>query len=400
MKGTTTLILGGGFGGLAAAYTLRSLIPSDHRITMIDKSYSFHVGAAKTWVMLGDKTLEEVTRKRRQLTPQGVEFVEAKVEAINLALGEVQTTKGMLKGDFIIIGLGADVNMSAVPGLQEAAHTFYTLDGAVRLRQTLKDFSGGDVVFLIPRTPFKCPPAPYEAALLLQDLFNKRGIQGKAQIHFYTIEPLPMPTAGPETGAFVRGLLEDAGISYRPLHKVVRVDASEKRIHFENGNSTGYDLLIAVPPHESPRVVREAGLTNESGWVPVNPKTMAVSQGQASIPVYAVGDVTSVSLPGRFKPDVPLVLPKAGVFAASQGVVVARQIAGRITGEAASGEFEGKGFCYIETGGGKAVKGEGSFFDLPHPHMNRRDPDGVQYNDKVRWVHQWLEGSFSELLKE
>lgn len=398
MKPTTTLILGGGFGGLATAWTLRSLIPADHKIAVFDKSDSFSVGAAKTWVMVGDKSRDEVSRTRKNLLPQNVEFVEAEIEGMNLALGEVHTRQGVRKGDFMVIALGADVKMSAIPGLQENAQTFYTLDGATRLRGTLADFQGGDVVFLIPRTPFKCPPAPYEAAMVLESSFRKRGLKGKSRISIVTVEPMPMSTAGPEMGSFVRKLIEQRGIAYQTLRKTVRIDGPNRKILFEQGDPVSYDLLIAVPPHESPHAVRDAGLTNESGWVPVNPETMVVSQGQSSIPVYAVGDITSVQLPGKFNPEVSLVLPKAGVFAASQGGIAARQIAGRINDKPVSDVFDGKGFCYLEVGDDEAVKGEGSFFELPHPMMSRHEADQAQYKDKVRWVDQWLAGSFPELL--
>jgi len=177
------------------------------------------------------------------------------------------------------------------------------------------------------------------------------------------------------------------------------VDPERRTVYFEDGSSASYGLLIAIPRHESPRIVRDAELVNESGWVPVDPKTMTVMRGQPSIPVFAVGDVTTVSLPGRYKPEMPLVLPKAGVFAASQGVIAARQIAGRILNEPVVETFDGKGFCYIETGDGTAVKGEGSFFELPHPVMNRQQPDKAQYQDKVQWVNKWLFGEFAELLK-
>ena len=398
MNPTTTLILGGGFGGLAAAYTLRALIPLDHKIVMIDKTASFHVGATKTWVMLGEKSREKILRDRKSLIPGNVDFLEAEIEAVNPALGEVRTNKGNRKADFLIIALGADVNMSAVTDIPQHAHTFYTVEGAVRLEKALKAFNGGEIVILIPRTPFKCPPAPYEAAMLLQNSLAKRGLQESAKISICTVEPLPMPTAGPETGTFVRGLVEKQGIGFYPLRKMARIDGSNKRIFFEDGSTQGYDLLIVIPPHESPRVVRDAGLTNQSGWIPVNPKTMQVTVGESAIPVYAVGDITSVPLPGRFKPDVPLVLPKAGVFAASQGVVAAHQIARRILNKAIAEEFDGKGFCYIEVGDDRAVKGEGTFFALPNPMMVRREPDRGQFNDKIRWVEQWLAGSFSELL--
>jgi sulfide:quinone oxidoreductase len=387
---TSTLILGAGFGGLAAARTLRHLLPRQHRITVVDQSTQFYVGATKTWVMLGDRTVDSIQRDRASLLPGGVEFHQAGVLGIDIASGRVTTTMGELKADYLVIALGADVTMDPVPGLKEAADSFYTVDGAVKLREKLNGFGGGEVVFLIPRTPFKCPPAPYEAAMLLDHAFRKKELREKSPVSIYTIEPSPMPTAGPEMGSFIRGLLAEREIPYHPLKKTTSVSAAERRVFFEDGSSVQYDLLIAIPPHVPPPAVRESGLTSESGWIPVDPKMMRVKHEGLAVPTYAVGDITSVALPGRYKPDVPLVLPKAGVFAAAHGEIAAGHIAASILGSPASESFDGRGFCYIEVGEDKAVKGEGSFFELPHPIMTSRPPDKEQYRDKLDWVERWL----------
>jgi sulfide:quinone oxidoreductase len=286
-----------------------------------------------------------------------------------------------LTWDFLVIALGADLDLGVVPGLAEAAESFYTVEGAERLRRKLEAFPGGDVVVLIPKIPFKCPPAPYEAAMLLEEAFRRRGAAARLAIH--TVEPAPMGTAGPEMGAFIKAELARRDIAYFPQRVTGRVDASEGRIVFQDGGEARYDLLIAIPPHVAPQVVREAGLTGPAGWIPVDPRTLEVA-GHPN--VHAVGDVAAVPLPGRFKPEMPLSLPKAGVFAHAQGRVAAHRIAARILGTAAEETFDGKGYCFLETGGGRAVKAEGSFFDLPHPAMEKREPDPTQLREKHAWV--------------
>jgi sulfide:quinone oxidoreductase len=248
----------------------------------------------------------------------------------------------------------------------------------------LEQFSGGDLVILIPKAPFKCPPAPYEAAMLLHAAFTARGLAGKARIAICTVEPAPMPTAGPEIGQYIRSELAQRGIDYQPQKKTVRVDGAARRVVFEDGGEVGYDLLVAIPPHEAPKVVRDAQLTNASGWIPVDPQTLQVKTVAGE--VYAVGDVTVVPLPGRYKPDVALSLPKAGVFAEAQGRVVAHQIAAKLLGAVPKETFDGAGYCYLETGGGRAVKADGSFFELPHPVMRKQPPDEAQFRDKLDWV--------------
>ncbi len=384
MPATTTLILGGGFGGIAAANALRRLLPPEHAIVVVDRAADFHVGAGKTWIALGERKYAEIARPRAGLLAPGVDCAQAAVTALELAARRVVTGQGPLRFDHLVIALGADLNLAAVPGLAEAAHTFYTVDGAERLRPALERFAGGDLVLLIPRVPFKCPPAPYEAAMLLHAAFAARGLAGKARIAIWTVEPAPMATAGPEMGQYIRGELAERGIDYRTQQRTVRVDAAARRVVFEDGAEARYDLLVAVPPHEAPQVVRDAQLAGPSGWISVDPQTLRVKGAEGE--VYAVGDVTAVPLPGRYKPDVALALPKAGVFAEAQGRVVAHQIAAKLLGAAPRETFDGVGYCYLETGGGRAVKADGSFFELPHPVMRKQPPDEAQLRDKLDWV--------------
>lgn len=389
MSAKTTVILGGGFGGIATANSLRGLLPSEHPITVVDDSSRFHVGAGKTWVMLGERTYEQISQERTALLAPGIQFVKSTVQSISLTERTVSAGTASLSWDFLVLALGADLNPAAVPGLAEAAHTFYTVEGAQRLKAALDQFSGGDVAIVIPRTPFKCPPAPYEAALLLHEAFRRRGLAGKVHLAIHTIEGAPMATAGPDMGQYIKNELAQRDIAFFPQRVVARIDGAARRVVFEGGSEARYDLLIAVPPHAAPKVVRDAQLINQSGWIPVDPKTMQVMQEAAS-EVYAVGDVTSVPLPGRYRPDVGLVLPKAGVFAEAHGRIAAHQIAARILGRAPEEAFDGKGYCFLEIGDQQAVKTDGSFFELPHPIMEKRVPDKAQFRDKLDWVERLL----------
>jgi sulfide:quinone oxidoreductase len=390
MSATTTLILGGGFGGVSAANSLRRLLPPEHEIIVIDKSARFHVGAGKTWIMLGERTYEQISQALSALLAPGVRFLQANVLGLNLSSHSASTDKAELHWDYLVIALGADLNPASVPGLAEAAHTFYTVEGAQRLRPALERFSDGDLAILIPKVPFKCPPGPYEAAMLLHHAFGTRGLTEKIHIAIYTAEGAPMATAGAEMGQYIREQLAQRGIGFHPQRRTARVDGAAQRIVFEDGSETRYDLLIAIPPHEAPKVVRDAQLTNQSGWIPVDPQTLQVKTAPEPGEVYAIGDVTTVPLPGRFKPDMALSLPKAGVFAEAHGRVVAHQIAGKILARAPSETFDGHGYCFLEVGGGRAVKADGAFFALPHPVMQKRAADAAQFRDKLDWVARQL----------
>ncbi len=389
-SGSTSVILGGGFGGIVTARRLREALPEPHRVVLVEQKPDFAVGATKTWVMLGLVDPEEVSHSLDRLKRKRIDVRRTGVRRIDVLSRIVSTTGGEIRADYLVIALGADLNMSLVPGLEKAAQTFYTMEGAVRLREKLRTFDGGEVVVLIPRVPFKCPPGPYEAAMLLHAYFQGRGLGERTRINVHTVEKMPMATAGPEIGAYVKAELEKRAIGYHPLQKVESVDPARKTVLFQDRSSVPYDLLIAIPPHEAPVAARESGLTGQAGWVPVDPKTLELAAEHEAHRVYAIGDVASVALPGRFQPDAPLALPKAGVFAESQGAVVAKAIASHVLGRESADRFDGKGFCYIETGNGLALRGDGSFFELPHPVMTPREPDAVQYVAKKQWAADWI----------
>ena len=226
--------------------------------------------------------------------------------------------------------------------------------------------------------------------MLLHHSFARRGLLGTVRLSIHTVEGAPMATAGPEMGQYIKGELTRRGIEFFSQRAVARVNPTERIVHFEDGSEAHYDLLLTVPPHEAPKDVHDAQLTNPSGWIPVDPLTLQVKLPPDTQNVYAVGDITSVPLPGRFKPEVGLSLPKAGVMAEKHGRVAAYQIAARVLGHAPLETFDGKGNCFLETGEGRAVRAEGSFFELPHPVMQKRDPDEAQFRDKLDWVERLL----------
>lgn len=390
MADTTTIILGGGFGGIVTANNLRSLLGSEHEIILIDHSPHFLVGATKTWVMLGQRSPSEVLVNRSGLSRRGIQVLEHEVLNIDIANGEVETHRGMLRADFIVIALGANLNMGLIPGLKAAAHTFYTLEGAEKLQPVLDNFKAGEIILLIARVPFKCPPAPYEAALLLHDYFNQRGLRQDINLSIYTVENAPMATAGPEIGQMIQAELAKRDIAFHPGKKAVRCNADLNSVIFADDTEVAYDLLIAVPPHEAPKVVQRAGIVDTSGWIPVNPDTLEVSSFSGRAKLFAVGDVTRMILPGRYDSETPLALPKAGVMADAQGHVVAQQIASLVNPTSSGKVFDGVGVCFLETGEEKAIKAEGHFFAEPHPVMASNPPRPNYYQEKLSWIEDWL----------
>jgi sulfide:quinone oxidoreductase len=386
MSAETVVILGGGVGGLVTANELARRLPSAHRIVLLERSGRHAFAPSLLWLMVGDRRAAEITRDLRTLVRPRVEIVHAEVGSIDCAGRRIEAGGRAIGYDYLVIALGAELVPDAIPGLAEAAHTFYTLDGAERLRGALREVTGGTVAVVVSALPYKCPGAPHEGAMLLSDYFRRRGLRGKVELHLFTPEPQAMPVAGPELGAAVEGMLRSRGIGFHPSHRLTAVDPGRQELAFDGKPTARYDLLVAIPPHRGPRLVREAGLANDAGWVAVDRRTLATPRER----VYAIGDVTAIPIPGRWKPDVPLMLPKAGVFAHDQARVVARRIAAEVLGARAAEEFCGDGYCMLEAGEDVAGFAFGNFFAEPSPDVRLRQIGRAWHLGKVLFERWWL----------
>ncbi len=386
MPSKTVVILGGGVGGMIAANQLRRCLTPDHRVVLVERNREHAFAPSFLWLMTGDRKPDQVCRPLATLLRRGVECVHAKAEALDLPRRRVITSAGEFDFDYLIVAVGAGLAPEAVPGLAEASRTFYTFLGATGLSSALADFTGGRIAVVVAAMPYKCPGAPHEGAMLIADYFRRTGRRKGVEIHLFTPEPQPMPVAGPELGAAVAQMLEAKEIRFHPLHALASVDPAARTMRFQQGQIERYDLLVAVPPHRAPRVVREAGLTNPAGWVPVNPQTLETQHDR----VFAIGDVTAIPIPGRWKPDVPLMLPKAGVFAHVQAEVVAARIAAEIEGRKPGATFCGDGYCMLETGEDLAGFAYGNFFAEPAPKVNLRQIGKAWHIGKVLFERWWL----------
>jgi sulfide:quinone oxidoreductase len=374
------IVLGGGIGGVVAATRLRRRLSRKHRVILVEREADYAFSPSFPWVMAGMRSPEAIRRPRTRQSGIGVERIQGEIERIEPQARTVTVNGRELAGDYLVIALGAELAPQTIPGLAEAGDTFYTLDGAQRLNEARRTFRGGRIVVLVASVPFKCPAAPLEAALLLEYDCRKRGVRQDTQVAIYSPEPAPMPSAGPENSRRLRAMLEGRGIAYHADNAVVRVDSSDKRIHFASGETAAFDWLVYVPPHRAPQVVHDAGLVGESGWIPVDRHSLATEFDK----VFAIGDVSGIKLSSG-KP-----LPKAGVMAHRQAEVVAHNLVHAITGKGEVRQFDGHGACFIETGGGKAGFGSGDFYAEPAPIMKLRPPGYLMHLGKVAYEKFWL----------
>jgi sulfide:quinone oxidoreductase len=261
------------------ARRLRRHLGHAHRVVLVERDDTYRYAPSYLWVMTGARWPEQVSRDLRRLRRHGIELLTADVLELDVTHRRVKTSEAEVGFDYLVVALGAQLTPEAIPGFSEAAHSVYTLDGAIKTREALRDFEGGRVAVLVSRLPYKCPAAPYETAFLIEALLRARGLRDRTSVDVYTPEPFPMPTAGAEIGQALQVMLDEHDIGFHPGQHVESVDPVSRKVAFADGSQVPMDLLVGVPPHQVPDVVRASELAGESGFIPVDASSLATSTG-------------------------------------------------------------------------------------------------------------------------
>ncbi len=381
MCGKTIVVIGGGTGGIVLANRLRERLAPPHRITVVERSETHAFAPSFLWLMVGQRRREDVTRPLRRLLRRGVDLVVGEARDIDPKQRLVRVGAGTIGYDVLVLASGTEMSFDTVSGLA-LAESFFTLDGADRLQTVLREFRGGKVALVVASTPYKCPGAPAEGAMLIRDVLRQRGVP--AEVDLYTPEPQPMPVAGPQLGEAVRSMLAERGVGYHPRHTLLSADRGA--LVFKDREPASADLVVAIPRHRPPGILKTAGVTNDAGWAVPDPRTLATRDPS----IFAIGDCTSIPLPGRWNPGTPLSLPKAGVFAHAQAIALADRLAAGIEGKGRAPDFCADGFCMLE--GGEEVAGfaYGDFYATPVPEIHLRNVGKVWHVAKVLFETWWL----------
>lgn len=374
---TRVVIVGGGLGGLACA---RRLAKRDGNLDvhLVDRKSSHHFPPSFPWVAVGKRRGRggEVSHPLARLVRRGVRFTETEVTGMDLDRGAISTISGEIPYDQLVLAPGATLVPESVEGLAEAAHGFYTLPDAERLRDALVAFSGGRVLIAVVAAPYRSLAAPYEAAFLINDFLRRGDVSAKVDV--ITAEPRPIPVADHETGDRVAGMLERRGIGFQPDRQLESVDPDTREARFSDG-SEPFDLLIAVPPHRAPGFIAASPLAGPNGWLQAEPFSLSVHSN-----VHAIGDVTEIELSGGS------MLPKAGVLAQAEAAVVADNIATSAAGYRPRREFEGSLDYYLDVGSGRAARAQGYFYRSPRGRVRIRRPARRWHRDKVLFERRSL----------
>ncbi len=377
----TILVLGAGTGGIITAKELNKKVGNDGevnpvKIILFEKEEKNVFAPSLLWLMVGKRKSQQVYKNTNKLAGAGIEVVLGLIENVNPENISVIVKGKEYKGDYMVISLG--VEQTPEHNLDKFGFDFYTVEGAATFNERLQSFKGGKIAVLVPSLPFKCPAAPYEAAMLVESFIRNKGLGSKTEILLYTPEPGPMGVAGKELSGAVRQMVEMKGIKFFPEYQLTAT--SDKTLTFSNGKTTEYDLLTYTPKHQCPTVISKTNLIGKSGWIETNRNTM-----ETQFPnVYAIGDITFIPL------EMGKPLPKAGVFAHYQAETVAHNIAQKIYGKSDFKTFNGEGQCFLEMGNGKAGYAGGNFYGSPLPIVKMKKPGYFWHWTKVWFEKYWF----------
>jgi sulfide:quinone oxidoreductase len=366
---TRVVVLGAGFGGLELTTLLSDALGDGIDVVLVDKAGAFVFGFSKLDVMFGRQPAASVQHPYRDIVKPGVRFVQTTVRSIDPAAKRVVTDAGTFEADVLVVALGADYDLAATPGLVDGGTEFYSVPGAIAMRDVLSRFERGPAIVGVAGKSFKCPPAPSEAALLLHDYLTTRGRRAACDITLVMPFGTPVPPS-PDTSQAILAAFAERGIRFVKDSLVTSLDPGRKVAVLSDGGELPYELFLGVPVHRVPEVVVDSGLAAHAhDWVPVNKQTL-----ETRFPgVYAVGDVNGVGT------------PKAGVFAEGSARVVAEAIIARLRGGTTPEAYKGQGSCYVEFGHDQVGRVDVDFLSGPKPTGTFQPPSAALVAEKARF---------------
>jgi NADPH-dependent 2,4-dienoyl-CoA reductase/sulfur reductase-like enzyme len=326
------VVVGGGWGGLAAARRLRQRAPGLD-VTLLDRSPEFFsLPLSNRWLVgrLDAAMLRFDLRERAAAL--GYRFVAAEVGGIDRARRELATSAGAIGYDWLVLACGIRQDWGSWTGGDAAAarrieaacgNGFTGGEGLQSLKARLDRFAGGELLMNVPAMPYRCPPAPYERALLIASEIRRRRLKARLTV----LDP----------GAGILGFPKVFAERWRdevrfvPHTSVLSVDLDAKRVATEV-QDFDFDSAILMPQQEAGALVAQAGLGGASGWADVSPLDLRAA---ADPRVFVVGDAVGnvSSLFGAY--------PKSGHVAVRLGQIAADAIARDASGGGGAADAAG-----------------------------------------------------------
>lgn len=339
------VILGAGTAGtMMANHLVKKLPRSEWKISVVDQYKTHYYQPGFLFLPFDIYTPEQVKKEGAKFIPPEVQYIQEKIELIVPEANKVKlANKETLSYDILIIATGTKIAPQETEGLlgkewHKSIFDFYTYEGALALRNKLREWKGGKLVVHITEMPIKCPVAPLEFAFLADSYFKEKGMRDKVDITYVT--PLDGAFTKPKATKALHHLLEEKGIKEVTSFNIERVDAENKKIIDYADTEVEYDLLVTIPTNMGDELIERSGMGDDLNFVPTHKHSL---QSKDYENVFVIGDATN------------LPTSKAGSVAHFEAEVLEENILRYIKGQPLKEEFDGHANCFIETGGGKAL---------------------------------------------
>lgn len=338
------VILGAGTAGTMMANHLVSKLPKNEwKINIVDQYKTHYYQPGFLFLPFDIYSENQVKKEGKKFIPKGVNYIQKKINKINPESNTIDLEDEVINYDILIVATGSKIAPDEIEGMNgeqwhKSVFDFYTYEGALALRNKLREFKGGKLVVHITEMPIKCPVAPLEFAFLADSYFKKKGIREDVEITYVT----------PLSGAFTKEycskalgyLLEEKDIKLVTDFAIERVDNENSKIIDYIDTEVDYDLLVTVPTNMGDEVIERSGMGDDLNFVPTHHNTL---QSLDHENVFVIGDATNVPA------------SKAGSVAHFQAETLTDNILLFIENKPLKEEFDGHANCFIETGGNKAL---------------------------------------------
>jgi sulfide:quinone oxidoreductase len=382
------IILGAGTGGTIMANKLRKVLDrSEWEMIIIDEEKNHYYQPGFLFIPFGIYTKQDVIKPKADFIPSGVKLVFSKIDRIEPADNRVLLDGGtVLTYDWLIISTGIRLAPEETPGLTDKLwykkiFDFYTIEGAVALREFFRNWEGGKLVLAISEMPIKCPVAPLEFVFLADSYFTEIGIRDKVEISFVT--PLPGAFTKPKTSKLLGDLMEEKNINVIPEFYIERIDNDEQKIISYDQKEVSFDVLAIIPVNMGSSVIERSSMGDDLGFIPTDKYTLRSSEYEN---IFVLGDASNIPT------------SKAGSVVHFASEVVYENFLSAIEGRPLKAKFDGHSNCYIETGFGKGSIIDFNYDTEPLPGtfpLPGIGPFGLLQNTKMnhygkvlfRWIY-------------
>jgi sulfide:quinone oxidoreductase len=339
------VILGAGTGGTIMANHLHKKLRRDEwQISIIDEREKHYYQPGYLFLPFDIYEPEDIVKPIEKFIPKRVHLITEKIERIEAETNTVWLeNKDRLQYDILIIATGARIAPEEVEGMngkewQKSVFDFYTFEGALALRNKLREWQGGKLVVHITEMPIKCPVAPLEFSFLADSFFKHRKMRDKVEITYVT--PMSGAFTKPKATAALDHLLREKNIFIESDFAIAEVDNENKKIIDYGGREIPFDLLVTVPTNKGDDVIERSGLGDDLNYVPTNKGSL---QSLAHENIFVIGDATNIPA------------SKAGSVAHFEAEILIENILRYIKGLPLKEDFDGHANCFIETGNNRAL---------------------------------------------